>query len=627
MRLLLKTAFQNRKHYLLMCFTLISMFAMTIGSSMEFMTLGLLTSGSTVFSAQNGDVPSQDKKEAVQENPSKELDKSKEDVFKKIILDLDKKFHVSSNAKLMIVIVVLVAIFKAAAIFGIKYFTQLISIRVSRDLRQRYFEYIQTLPMSFYQKHNLGSLSSRVVGDASVVAGSINSALINYLQTPFLMISNTLLCIYISFELFLVVFVGIPLVVLPIVYLTGRVKRVSRRIQKNQETFTSVLIDFLAGIQTVKIFAMELFSIRKYKEQNDQMAYLEEKNAKYNSIARPILHTLGGLFLALVLFYGLYILQMQVSSLIVFCGLLYQFYEPIKKFGEENSQIQRGVIAAERMYEVLDLKPEIEDKPGAIEFDGNLESIEFDDVWFRYEDEWVLKGVSFFIKKGESFAIVGPTGSGKSTIVQLIPRLYEVEKGVIRLNGKPIDAYTQKSLRENMAFVSQKPFLFIDTVQGNISFGKSFSEEEVRIAAKRAYADEFIENLPNQYQMVLAESGKNLSGGQQQRLAIARALVKKSPILIMDEATSALDAISENRIKIAIKEMKGHVTQILIAHRFSTIEDSDKILYLDKGIKIAEGPKDELLKTCPGFKAMWDMMNSTARKQALEDVVYTQINS
>lgn len=613
MKLLLKTAFQNRKHYLLMFFTLISMLAMTLGSSLEMMTLGLLTSsGSTIFQSEK--VESKEiKYESSQQKGLSEIKNS--DIFKKIFAKLDEKFNVSNNIELIILIVIVVALFKAAAIFGSKYFTQLVSIRVSRDLRQRYFEYIQTLPMSFYQKHNIGSLSSRVAGDASVVAGSINSTLINYLQTPFLFITNALLCIYISLELFMIIFIGIPLVVFPIVYLAGRVKRVSRRIQRNQETFASVLIDFLAGVQTVKIFAMELFSIKKYKEQNDQMAYLEEKNAKYNSIARPILHTLGGLFLASVLFYGIYVLQMQVSSLIVFCGLLYQFYEPIKKFGEENSQIQRGVIAAERMYEVLDLKPEIEDHKGAIDFDGQLQSLEFEDVWFRYEDEWVLKGVSFSIKKGESFAIVGPTGSGKSTIVQLIPRLYDVERGVIRINGRPIQAYTQKSLRENMAFVSQKPFLFIDTIQGNISFGRPFHLDEVKMAAKRAYADEFIDPLPEQYQTVLAESGKNFSGGQQQRLAIARALVKKSPILIMDEATSSLDAISENRIKMAIKEMKGQVTQILIAHRFSTIEDADKILYLDKGIKVAEGTKDELLKTCPNFKIMWEMMNSSHKKE------------
>jgi putative ABC transport system ATP-binding protein len=230
-------------------------------------------------------------------------------------------------------------------------------------------------------------------------------------------------------------------------------------------------------------------------------------------------------------------------------------------------------------------------------------------VWFRYHEQWILKGVSFTVKKGETVAIVGPTGSGKSTIVQLLPRLYDVQKGEIRINGHSLKSYTQKSLKENIAFVPQKPFLFLDTVSANISFGRSFSQEEIEEAARLAHADEFICNLPEGYQTQLLETGKNLSGGQQQRLAIARALIKKAPILILDEATSSLDSISENHIKRALGYLRGKMTQIIIAHRLSTIEDADKIIYLEKGEKVAEGTKEELLKSCPPFKKMWEMMH------------------
>lgn len=588
MRLLLRTAFQNKKHYFLCAAALFFMLGVTAASLLEMFAVGILTnSGST-------------------KDPN---------LLNTFIQKIHAFFDVSSHVGVMIVVLLSISVFKAITLYGSKYSTQLLSIRVSSDLRQRYFEYIQTLPMSFYQKYNIGSLSSRVVGDAANVAASINSTLINFFQTPFMIVSSFLSCVYISWELSLLIFFGLPFVVFPIIYLAKRVRKVSRHIQKNQENFTSVLIDFLAGVQTVKIFAMELFSIKKYKEQNDRMAMLEQKNARYNSISRPVLHTIGGLFLASVLFYGVYFLGMSVSSLLVFSGLLYQFYEPIKKFAEENAQIQRGVVAAERMFEVLNLKPEIEDLPGAIDFDGELESIEFDNVWFRYDGEWVLKGVSFKVNKGESFAIVGPTGSGKSTIVNLIPRLFDVQKGVIRINGRPIWAYSQKSLRENISFVSQKPFLFLDTIKENIAFGRPFTENQIREAARQAYADEFIDTLPESYNTPLAESGKNLSGGQQQRLAIARALVKRAQILIMDEATSHLDAISENRIKMAIHDLKGKVTQILVAHRLSTIEDADKILYLDKGEKIAQGNKDELLQLCPDFKTMWDMMMITSNHE------------
>ena len=214
----------------------------------------------------------------------------------------------------------------------------------------------------------------------------------------------------------------------------------------------------------------------------------------------------------------------------------------------------------------------------------------------------------FTCKKGQKIAIVGPTGAGKSTIVSLIPRLYDTTSGAIFIDGKPLCDYTQKSLREKIAFVPQKPFLFFDTVAENISFGKPYTREEIKAAAQLAHADEFIEKLENGYDTLLAEAGKSLSGGQQQRLAIARALVKKAPILIMDEATSSLDAVSEEHIKQALKSLKGTITQIIIAHRLSTIEDADLILYFDKGTKIAEGTKEELLATCPQFKTMWDLL-------------------
>jgi ABC-type multidrug transport system fused ATPase/permease subunit len=625
MKLLLKTVLQNRRHYLLMVFTLISMLSMTIASQLEILSIGVLTnSGSDffkLFSPGANEVTFEQVQEKwasidtlnsgkiTKEAASDFLSKGQDpNILSRFINYVDELFDFSTSIGILICVLLTIAVFKALSIYGSKFFTQVVSIRVSRDLRQRYFEYIQKLPMSFYQKHNIGSLSSRVVGDATVVASSINSALINYIQTPFLFISNLIICVYLSWKLSVVIFLGLPLLFFPIIFLAKKVKKVSRKMQKNQESFTSLLIDFLAGIQTVKIFSMEPFSIKKYKQQNDQMAQLEEKNAKYNSIARPILHTIGGVFLGAVLFLGVYVFEMQISSLIVFCGLVFQLYEPIKKFGEENSHIQRGVVAAERMFEVLNLLPDIQDNRNAIDLKGPIETIEFDNVWFRYEDDWILKGVSFKIEKGQSFAIVGPTGSGKSTIVQLLPRLYEIQKGNILINGRPLNAYTQKSIRENMAFVSQKPFLFLDTIKENIAFGRPFKDEEIIFAAKQAHADEFIDKLCDKYETMIAESGKNLSGGQQQRLAIARALIKKSPILIMDEATSALDAISENRIKLAIKELKGKITQIIIAHRLSTIEDADNILYLDRGEKVAMGPKEELLRVCPQFKTMWDLM-------------------
>ncbi len=629
MKLLLQAALRNSKHFTLAILTLVTLLLSTIANQCEMFSIGLMANTGadffTLFSSPDGkkikdkislndiqrrwdliDVNGDGlitKQEAATYIASR---KSDANPLGWVMPKIAAHFDVERNFSLLIVILVCIALFKAITLFASRYITQLLSIRVTRDLRQQYFEHIQSLPLSFYQEQNLGSLSSRAVGDAGQIASSLNSYLTNYLQTPFTIASTLCACFYLSWKLSLIIFLGLPLIIMPVIFLTRQVKRITRQIQKNQETFTSVLLDFLAGIQTVKIFAMEAFSLRKYKEQNDRMAHLESKSAKYGLLTRPLLHLIATGCLAIVVLFGLYSLHMTVGQLLMFCGLLHLFYEPVKKFAEENANIQKGVVAAERMFEVLHLKPQIEDRDGAIQLSGFKNIIEFDRVWFKYRDEWVIRDVSFTIKRGEVVALVGATGAGKSTLVQLLPRLYEVQRGEIRIDGVPLNAVTQKSLREQIAFVPQKPFLFFDTVAENIAFGRKFTIEEIEQAARRAYAHEFIDEFPDRYNTLLAEMGKTLSGGQQQRIAIARALVKKAPILIMDEATSSLDAISEQKIRRAMQELQGEITQILIAHRLSTIEHADKIIFFDRGRKIGEGRLSELLETCLPFRLLWE---------------------
>lgn len=636
MLLLIRAAFQHGKRFLLLLATFTFMLGVTLSSQMEMLSLGVLTkSGPDFFTlfapVKNQTLQPVDKisLDTVKEKwPQIDQDGTgsitKEEATTYLAQNKDRNplnlvtnwmnSHMDwlGNLTILALLLILIAIIRAISLFGAQYTKQLVMIRVSRDLRQQYFEHIQTLSMSFYQKYNIGSLSSRVLGDAQQVANSIYAALTNYIQTPIAVISSLVICFYVSVELSLLVFIAFPMLLLPLFFFSRRVKKIARNLQKNNEHFSSTLIDFLAGIQTIKIFAMEKFSLWKFKEQNNRLAVLEEKSARYGFSARPVLHMMSTLILASLILYGIHVAQLSISEILVFCGMVYVMYEPIKKFNDENLQIQRGVVAAERMFEVLDLKPVIEDHDGAIEMGGFKESIEFDNVSFAYEGDWILKNVSFTIKKGEVVALVGPTGAGKSTIVQLLPRLYEPQEGEIRIDGLPLSAFTQKSLRENIAFVPQRPFLFLDTVAQNIGFGRNYSRKEIEEAARRAHADEFIQALSHKYDTPVAEMGKNFSGGQLQRLAIARALVKHAPILIMDEATSSLDAVSENRIKMAIADLRGDVTQILIAHRFSTIEDADKIIYFDKGQKIAEGTKDELLQSCPQFKLMWDLMYNSS---------------
>lgn len=632
MKLLLQAALRNSRHLTLTLLTLFSLLLLTVASQCEMLSLGVMTNtGADFFSMFSGEGKKIKDKIKLEEVLKRwgDVDTSGHGAITKqeaaqylmrrkdpnpltwVIQKVSSRFDIEQNVSFLILMLMLIAIFKASTLFTARYFTQLLSIRVTRDLRQQYFEHIQLLPLSFYQEQNLGSLSSRTVSDASQISSSLNSCLTNYLQTPFILASTLYMCVALSWRLSLIIFLGLPLVILPVIFLTRRVKKISRQLQRNQETFSSVLLDFLAGIQTVKIFAMESFSLRKYKEQNDRMAKLETKSAKYGLLTRPVLHFIATACVAIVVMFGLYVLHMTIGQLLVFCGMLHLFYEPVKKFAEENANIQKGVVAAERMFEVLNVKPQIQDVEKAIDLEGFSHAIEFDRVWFKYQDNWVIKDLSFTVKKGETVALVGSTGAGKSTVVQLLPRLYDIHSGEIRIDGIPIHTVTQKSLRELIAFVPQKPFLFFDTVAENISFGRAFSKQEIQGAAEKAYAHEFISELPRGYNTMLAEMGKTLSGGQQQRLAIARALVKKAPILVMDEATSSLDAISENRIKQAIRGLQGEVTQIVIAHRLGAIEHADKIIFLEKGRKIGEGSFEEMLEHCPPFRHMWEVYSQT----------------
>lgn len=644
MNLLFKTAFKNPKIKILVLFTIFSMIFLTLASQLEIFALGVITKKGPGFFELFA--PVVDGKLAPQEQLSFDevahrwyeiADSSQEfmtqdqaiayvasykplDFIGRLSQFFDHYFRLSDNVSHLAFFFIAVALVKAVTLFFYRYLAKLIAIVVSKDLRQGYFEHIQTLPMSFYQKYQIGSLSSRVVTDAFLISESINACLVNYIQTPFTVVTTLTLCFLTSWQLSLIMFLGFPLIVFPIFFIARRIKKVSKQILRNQEGFLSLLIDFISGIQTVKVFSMEEFSLRKFVEQNNKLAALEKKSARYDVSSRPIVHTIAMSFLATALIYGLYVLQMGISEVIFFCGLLYVFYEPIKKFAEENNNIQRGVAAAERMMEVMELKPQIEDRDGAKLLTEFNDKIEFDNVWFRYDDAWVLKGLNFTVEKGKTVAIVGPTGAGKSTVVQLLPRLYDVEKGEIRIDGVPITHYTQKSLREIFAIVPQKPFLFVDSIASNVSFGQKFTMAQIQNAATKAYADEFIRRLPTGYNTILAEAGKDLSGGQQQRLTIARALFKNAPVLIMDEATSALDSVSEDHIKKAIDNLRGEVTQIIIAHRLSTIENADKIIYIDAGVKIAEGTREELLQICPEFKLMWEMMNKPSNGVVAEGI-------
>jgi len=631
MKLLVKAAVQNRKHYFLLFFTMIAMFLLTLSSQVEILAIGVIARTGpdffVLFSESKEGNKESVRKEVVEKKWSEISDNDeitkkqasrylasgkKKGLVYHVNAFLDEHFQLGKSLTRLALVVVVVAFFKAGALFSYRYFTQVVSIRVSRDLRQRCFEHVQGLSMNFFHEYDMNQIASRVSGDAGVVAGSVNAFLINYVQTPFAILSTFCALLMISWKLTSVVFLGVPLIIVPVVYIARKVKSIAQSMATNAEQCLRILTESIYGVFTIKTFAMENFSRKKFKENNFHSAKLEEKSARYGLAARPILHMISSIFFASVILSGLYLFDVAPEDLLVFCGLLYVFYEPVKKFAEENINIQRGLVAAERMFALLSETPTVVDHPHAEPLTTFNESIEFKNVSFRYRDAWVLQNVSFTVPKGQIVAIVGPTGAGKSTIVSLLPRLYDVNEGAILIDGKPLQGYTQETLRQNIAFVPQKPFLFLDSIKENIAIGRTYHEQDIQSAARNAHAEEFIVRMPGTYNTILQELGKNLSGGQQQRLAIARALATKAPILVMDEATSSLDAVSEEKIRDAILEMRGKLTQIIIAHRFSTIEHADKIIYIDHGQKIAEGTKEELLNTCPEFKRMWELMHLSA---------------
>jgi len=501
-----------------------------------------------------------------------------------------------------------IAIFNALTVYWGRFLTQKLSIRISQELRDLYFSHLQLLPMKFFQDHHIGALSQKVTGDSQQIAVSINSFFRNVIVTPFKLLSSVFICLFISWKLSIVILFGFPLLVIPLVILTKKVRSSTKQLLKNQETFSSTLLDYLSGMQTVKMFSMEEFSLDKYREQNAEMARYEQKAAKYDLMSRPILHSVTTLCLAGIVLTGLYVFEMSIPDLIMFCGILHTTYSPIKTFAEENASIQRGITALERMNGILQMEPQSDPK-GSVPFESFKHSIVFENVSFKYQDQYVLKDVSFTINKGETVAIVGATGSGKSTLLNLIPRLYEVMEGDILIDGVSIKKIQHRSLRQLVSYVSQRPFLFFDTIKKNISFGRDLTKETIEQAAARAYADEFIDKLSLKYETHLSESGKNLSGGQQQRIALARALAKNSPILLLDEATSQLDSYSEDKVKKAVESMQGQLTQIIVAHRLKTVEKADKIIVMKEGRKISEGSKETLFAHCPEFRMMWDLNN------------------
>ena len=497
--------------------------------------------------------------------------------------------------------IVAIYLIKAVCDYLSYYLMSDVGQRVVMNLRNEVYAHIQSLSMPFFIRTPTGVLISRITNDVNMVQASVTNAITNSVRESLTLVGLVFVVFFRDAHLALLSMVVFPVVVYPISRFGKRLKRYSTKSMAVMGSVTSILDEAISGMRIVKVYSMEEHEIKRFAAENYRYYRNWMKRVAIRAMSGPLMELIAGIAGAGILWYGGMMVidgKMTAGDFASFLLALGMLYAPIRKLNNLNIDIQEGIAAARRLFQVMDTTPEILEKPGAEELGRVDGGFEFRDVWFSYTgEEYALKGVDFKAEQGTSIALVGESGSGKTTIANLLPRLFDVTRGGIVIGGRDIRDVTFSSLRKNIAMVTQDMILFNDTVRANIAYGSDAATfDEVVRAASLAHAHDFIEALPDGYDTVIGESGVRLSGGQRQRVCIARAIVRDAPILILDEATSALDTESEREVQAAMdKLMKGRTT-LIIAHRLSTIAGVDRIIVLQEGRIAEQGTHDELME-------------------------------
>jgi subfamily B ATP-binding cassette protein MsbA len=517
---------------------------------------------------------------------------------------------------LMLMIGLVIGTFLLKNLFGYlaMYFITFLRNGVLKDLRNDLYRKTVELPVSFYSEKRKGDTMARISTDVLEIQHSFLSILELIVREPLMILFTIIFMLTISTDLTIFVFIFIPVSGFIISAIGKGLKKHSDKVQKEQGFFLSILEETLGGLKIIKGFNAENIFYQKFKESTARFYKFSNTLLNRQNLASPASEFLGICVIAILLWYGGSMVLVDKTLLpqafIVYMGLAYNILTPAKAISKASYNVKKGNAAAERVLEILETESTIVDAPGAIVKESFDSGINIEGISFKYEDEWVLDNFTLKVPKGHTVALVGQSGSGKSTIANLLTRFYDVNKGSIDIDGENIKNITQSSLRGLLGLVTQDSILFNDTVKGNLLVAsETATDEEIVAALKIANAWEFVENLPEGIHTNIGDSGNKLSGGQKQRLSIARAVLKNPPIMILDEATSALDTESERLVQDALEKMMKNRTSVVIAHRLSTIQKADTIVVLSKGKIVEQGKHNELLAKKGTYYSLVEMQS------------------
>ena len=517
------------------------------------------------------------------------------------------------------VCVALIVVFTAKNIsLYIKNITlSIVQYRLIRDLRNKLYSHFHYLSLSYFNKNKSGELTAVLVNDIDNMRNSLSIMFQKLFVEPINIIILMSLLFIVSTKLALIALLIIPVSGIIIFGISHSIRRRSTRSQAQLAGMTSMIAETIGSMRIVKAFATKGFEINRFAKETQKYYKLMLRRDRLRFVSSPVSETFGATIAALLLWVGardvLVIESISSEDFLRFILLLFSLFQPLKNLTNVVNELQNGLASADRVFAIMDTKSDIQDIDNAVEVNDLKNTLSFDNVSFSYgDDNKVLNNINFQINKGEILALVGPSGAGKSTLVDLIPRFYDTLSGSIKIDGKDIKEFKINSLRYLMGIVTQETFLFDDSVKANIAYGvENISDDKIKDAAIAANAHEFIKELPDGYNTIIGERGVSLSGGQKQRIAIARAIVKNPPILILDEATSSLDSESEKHVQSAIENLMSERTVFVIAHRLSTVHNANKILVLENGQIVQEGKHDELVNIEGLYKQLHKMQFRT----------------